>query len=471
MTNGREHVGRRYVFNVDIEDFFGSIHFGRVRAFFIKNKNFQLHPKIAEILAHISCFQGMLPQGSPCSPVISNLIAHALDIRMAQIAHQQGAIYTRYADDLTFSSNLKRFPKSIADQINENQWVPGKKISKLLEKNGFSFNAKKTRMQYQDSRQEVTGLTVNHKVNVPATYRQTTRAMVNSLFETGEFNFISKFTDDFGNKSLKVVKGNIKQLLGRLTHIDQVDIFNERLRKKNGLEPCKTDGRLKMFRRFLYFYHFYSAEQPIIICEGKTDNVYLRCAIKSRSHLFPALADEGKIPNLKLRFFKHSERRTSSITDIGGGVGGICKLIKHYNESLFYWKNAKNPPHPTIIIIDNDSGAPSVYSAISGITKVKKPSGHEKFIHVISNLYVVPTPPIASNTETDIEDFFDSKTLSVPLNGKKFNKKDKDSKTEYGKAIFATSVVAKNSSSIDFSGFDPLLQRIVDAMTHYYASL
>jgi len=471
ISNGRMHVGRRYVFNVDLQDFFGTIHFGRVRAFFSKNKNFKLHPKISEILAHIACFQGKLPQGSPCSPVISNLIAHSMDVRLAQVAERHGASYTRYADDLTFSTNLKDFPPEIAAQVNEHEWVPGKEFAKIVEMNGFSFNPRKTRMQYRDSRQEVTGLTVNHKVNVTATYRYKTRSMVDHVFKTGEFSFSYKSIDHLGVALHNEIKGSLKQLLGRLNHIDQVDLSNERLRLKHGLQPHKTDGRLRLFRRFLYFYHFYALAQPVIVGEGKTDNVYLHCAIKSRATLFPALSDTGAPPKLKVRLFKYSERRTSKITDIGGGVGGICKLIKHYFENFTAWRRAPTPAHPVIIVIDNDSGAKSVYATISGITKVKKPTGLEPFIHVIGNLYVVPTPPIGSKASTDIEDFFDAATLSVPLNGKKFNKKDNDSDTEYGKAIFATTVVAKNSATIDFSGFDPLLLRIVDAIIHYYGSL
>ena len=83
-TNAKEHRNRRYVFNVDLRDFFGAINFGRVRGFFIADGNFSLHPHVATVLAQIACYDNALPQGSPCSPVVSNLIGHVLDIHLIQ---------------------------------------------------------------------------------------------------------------------------------------------------------------------------------------------------------------------------------------------------------------------------------------------------------------------------------------------------------------------------------------------------
>lgn len=167
ITNAKEHRHRKYVFNVDLRDFFGSINFGRVRGFFIKNKNFSLHADVATVLAQIACHENSLPQGSPCSPVISNLIGHVLDIHLVRLASHNGCTYSRYADDLTFSSSKPEFPASIAERIagDEHNWSPGKELARLVKKSGFEMNPLKTRMQYRDSRQEVTGLVVNKNLN------------------------------------------------------------------------------------------------------------------------------------------------------------------------------------------------------------------------------------------------------------------------------------------------------------------
>src|SRR6266568_1397940 len=117
ITNATKHRKRRYVFNIDLQDFFGTINFGRVRGFFIKDRNFALHPNVATILAQIACYQNALPQGSPCSPVISNLIGHVLDIHLCKLASAKGCTYSRYADDITFSTNEKEFPSAIAHRV------------------------------------------------------------------------------------------------------------------------------------------------------------------------------------------------------------------------------------------------------------------------------------------------------------------------------------------------------------------
>ena len=102
---------RRWVFNLDLEDFFPSINFGRVRGFLLKNRDFRAESEHrATVISQIACHENSLPQGSPCSPVISNLVAHLLDMRLVRLASSVGCTYSRYADDLTFSTNKKIFP-------------------------------------------------------------------------------------------------------------------------------------------------------------------------------------------------------------------------------------------------------------------------------------------------------------------------------------------------------------------------
>jgi RNA-directed DNA polymerase len=227
-TNARKHRNRRYVFNIDLIDFFGSINFGRVRGFFIKDERFHLNPKVATIFAQIACFKQSLPQGSPCSPIVSNLIGNILDTHLVKLAARTGCIYTRYADDLTFSTNKLCFPRSIAIQSDDDNhvWMPGSELLRLVTYSGFAINQKKTRMQYRCSRQEVTGLVVNKKVNIRREYRHNTRAMAHRLFKKGSFLLPTSEKDANGNYSLETKPGSINQLHGRLGFIDGIDRYN-----------------------------------------------------------------------------------------------------------------------------------------------------------------------------------------------------------------------------------------------------
>jgi hypothetical protein len=103
ITNANLHKRRRYVLNIDLQNFFPSINFGRVRGFFINDNNFALEPKVATIFAQIVCHENELPQGGPSSPVISSLIGHILDGRLARFAKSHKCTYSRYVDVYVFS--------------------------------------------------------------------------------------------------------------------------------------------------------------------------------------------------------------------------------------------------------------------------------------------------------------------------------------------------------------------------------
>ena len=158
FTNASIHTNRKYVLNLDLENFFPSFNFGRVRGYFLKDNRFGLHPKVATIIAQIACHQNELPQGSPCSPIITNLIGHMLDVRLVKLARKNNCSYSRYADDITFSTNHDVFPIELANPIDGDQsrWRLGKKLTDEIRVAGFKINMKKTRMQCQGSRQTTT---------------------------------------------------------------------------------------------------------------------------------------------------------------------------------------------------------------------------------------------------------------------------------------------------------------------------
>lgn len=464
FTNASVHRGRRFVFNVDIKDFFDSINFGRVYGFFVKNKDFALMENVAKILAAIACHEGKLPQGSPCSPVISNLIGQILDIRLAKLAHRYGCSYSRYADDLTFSTNERVFPSAIALSNNDHSWAAGAALSKIIEKAGFQLNPKKTRMQYLNSRQEVTGLVVNRRINSRPEYRRLARAMTHQLVTKGEFQITAMEADAQGTLVPVKREGNIRHLQGMFGFIDWIDLSYREARGPLDSKPSSID---KVYKRFLMHRDFWASSLPVILCEGKTDSVYLRGAIRRLAIAHPNLVSINSAGQVeyKVRFFNYSDT-SQRILKLSGGASVAKSFITDYINSV---KKTPVPPNqqPLILLLDNDSGAKGFFSLIKSYSRKKTPvDGMEDFYHLAANVYAIFTPIVTSKANSSIEDFFEPALLEKKIDGKSFNRNNEelDENTEYSKMIFATQVVRPNIAKINFDNFDPILARIESAI-------
>jgi len=481
ITNAVKHRNRKYVFNVDLQDFFGTINLGRVRGFFIKDANFMLAPKVATLLAKIACHENSLPQGSPCSPVISNLVGHVVDIHLCKLASKHGCTYSRYADDITFSTNRLDFPSCIARRVasQTHKWEIGDQLQEIVTSAGFTINPQKTRMQYDGSRQDVTGLVVNKKVNIRSAYRRRVRAMAHRLFMTGNFEFIRIIPDSQGILTPTKVTGNLDQMHGMLGHIDCVDRHNEEMESKrdSGSAKAKASANVALrskqhlYRRFLLFKDFYCAQRPVIICEGKTDNIYLLHAIKSLVDLYPRLATRlanNKI-NVHIRILKTLDSSIGRVLRLGHGASDLARLIEQYFDEMQNFK-APGMTQPIILLVDNDTGADEVYKAIKRVSK-KNPSKTDPYFHISGNLYVVITPLKQGAKQSEIEDCFDNSIKNLNLGGKTFNPDGKaDSNVYFGKHILAQ-YVRENAATIDFSGFKGVFDRIIAAIQDYDSKL
>ena len=111
--NAAAHIGKNYVFNTDLQDFFPSVHQARIWAI-LQKKPFSLNAELASVIAGLCCMQdpkgtldkkgkviGVLPQGSPCSPILTNIVCRNLDRKLLGLAKRFNLAYTRYADDLS----------------------------------------------------------------------------------------------------------------------------------------------------------------------------------------------------------------------------------------------------------------------------------------------------------------------------------------------------------------------------------
>jgi RNA-directed DNA polymerase len=461
QSNAINHRNQRWVFNTDLKDFFPSINFGRVYGFFMKNQHFMLNKKVATVIAQIACHENELPQGSPCSPTISNMIAHLLDIRLNELAAGNGCTYTRYVDDLTFSTNEKRFPSSIAkfDAANAHQWQAGAGLAKRVAKAGFTINNQKTRMQYCHSRQEATGLVVNKKVNVKAEYYKLARSMCWQLITKG-----AAFKKVNG-ASVAIGASELRGMLAFIYHIKRWDDTRRNL----PVEETEQSAFHRVYADLLNYLSFFGQQRPTIVCEGKTDNVYIRCALRSLAADYPTLAQiKDKKRNLQVQFFKFT-KTAELVQHITGGASQLSNLLSNYRKMIKNFKGV--PQHPTILVVDNDSGPEKLFKHLTSLLK-KDVNGSEPFYFVYENLYVVPVPKIGG-AFTAMEQLFEPKVLGTKLDGKVLDltNKETDGKKFYSKNEFSIQVIQKTQATIKFDGFKPLLDAIVAAQKDYAAKI
>lgn len=225
VTNAEKHLGQNYVLNLDLKDFFPSIDQARLW------KRLQLAPfnfpvEVASVIAGLCCMKFkseedentryVLPQGSPTSPIITNMICDKLDRRLAGLAKRFGLRYTRYADDITFSSMHNVY------KANGEFWT---ELRRIIADQRFTINEDKTRLQKRGSRQEVTGVTVAEKLNVTQKYVRDIRNIL-YIWERHGFNaayscFFPKYKSEKGH----VKKGTpdlVNVLDGKLMYLRMV---------------------------------------------------------------------------------------------------------------------------------------------------------------------------------------------------------------------------------------------------------
>jgi retron-type reverse transcriptase len=448
FDNCLNHKKRRYVFNIDLKDFFPSINFGRIRGFFIKDKAFRLNDKIATIIAQTVCYKNELPQGAPTSPIISNLLAQILDVRILKLTRRVGVRYTRYADDLTFSTNNKMFPKEIACQDNNN-WNLGNKLQEIIEKAGYEVNENKTNMQYKTSRQICVGLIVNKKVNIKQEYYRKARAMCNNLFKNQAFYITEEDKEKQDN--------TLPQLNGILNFIYTIKRKYDRrsMTERRG----KPDAITKLYKKFLLYKDFATVGKPVIFTEGKTDIIYLKCALMNMKDDYSNIIEliDNKY-SYKINIIRTS-RLFRDIFAIPEGTSGLKFLMDDFRKTVNHFMFNQNT-QPIIFVIDNDEGA----KGIKGLFGIKD----NKLFHVCipNKLYVIF---VSQKENVEIEDLFGEETRKKQIDGKMFSKDKKygDNDLYFGKQIFASKIIRPNYQTIDFNNFRPIFDGIEKILEEY----
>jgi RNA-directed DNA polymerase len=231
VDNAQKHVGQHYVLNLDLKDFFHSFDRNRVKMGFMYepfNLNGEKEPLaflLASLCTHPFEIEGeiktVLPQGSPTSPTVTNILCKKLDRRLNGLANRFGATFTRYADDITFSS-----PHNIYTDEGFNN-----ELKRIIEEDQeLIINPKKTRLQKSGYRQEVTGLIVNEKVNVRRRYVKQIRMWLYYWEKYGYKKAAQIFKTDYAVDKGHVRKGKpnmVNVLEGKLEFLKMVKGEND----------------------------------------------------------------------------------------------------------------------------------------------------------------------------------------------------------------------------------------------------
>lgn len=205
VTNAKRHCSPKtqHLLNIDIEDFFPSITFYRVRGL-LQKKPFECSYQVATVLAHLCTFYGTLPQGSPMSPLLANLVCRGLDRDLMKLAKRHRATYTRYADDITFSFSVRRtgaLPANICS-FDSGILTLGEELRAIFAAHTFRINPSKSRLSTRLNRLEVTGITINQNPNVKRTFIDRIRGALHAWDKYGyplaDAEWKNKLRDDGG---------------------------------------------------------------------------------------------------------------------------------------------------------------------------------------------------------------------------------------------------------------------------------
>lgn len=203
ITNAKEHLNKEKILNIDLKDFFPSIHKNRV--YYIFKNLCGYSNDVSFCLTNLVTYKNSLPQGAPTSPILSNIVSYMMDIRLEKLSEKLDITYTRYADDITFSGDKHIINTKLLEYVTT-----------IIGDCGFKINDKKTRFASKGSRQEVTGLIVNNDtINVPKSYIREIRQELYYINKFGVKEHRAKV--GFENKYYK------EHLLGKILYVKSVN--------------------------------------------------------------------------------------------------------------------------------------------------------------------------------------------------------------------------------------------------------
>ena len=204
-TNAESHLSKLKILKIDLLNFFNTISTKMIYELF-ERPYFNIDQQDAQLLASFCSVKNHLPQGFPTSPVLSNLIFNDLDIELNKIAQEHSLTYTRYADDLIFSSLNKEIGSQIFNYITE-----------IITKGGFYINYEKVKYKGKHRCQIITGIVVNNKLSVKRSYKRNIRAILNNWeifgYNSTSHEYLENYSKDklnFSGQFIYSLKGKIE---------------------------------------------------------------------------------------------------------------------------------------------------------------------------------------------------------------------------------------------------------------------
>jgi RNA-directed DNA polymerase len=266
VDNAKNHIGRSYIYNIDLDSFFPSTGFRKVKntlalppfnltdaAEEINSKNKAVIKEskgrgfIGFLIANLCCENGGLPQGAPTSPILTNIVCQGLDRRLTIYAKKNKAHYTRYADDISFSSWENVFDGDFKEHLAE-----------IIAKDHYRLNPEKERLQDRNVRQEVTGIVINRKPNVRREYIKDIRFWLNIWekhhYERAQFVFVRCYIEKNGRSRNHIYRqaGKLPELSnylsGKLNYLRMVkgvddELYQNLLKRYFSINPVQTEPK------------------------------------------------------------------------------------------------------------------------------------------------------------------------------------------------------------------------------------
>lgn len=284
--HARLHRGKRFVILADLADFFPSITFPRVRGALMAPP-LELTAEVATCVAQLCCKGGMLPQGAPTSPVLSNLICRSLDHRLLALARRYRMTVSRYADDICFSTSQSSLPSGIV-QVSGTASFPGAEFKAVIEKCGFALNERKFKVRDRRTQQMITGLVVNRRVRTPRRWRRQLRVLL---------HLVSKYSE---KKAAKIAAGWSRPSASRRGFISLPQVIRGKTNYAQFIDRVAGGTFAEaLFRNYPTSRSL--IPRPLggvrfrLLAEGKTDLLHLEVALK-------ALQRSGKFYDLSPRY-------------------------------------------------------------------------------------------------------------------------------------------------------------------------